>query len=229
MDAKKPQQSYDIAVQHVVQSVNLQRILIAITLLAASPVYGQGVDTTGVVVPGYVLDGDTILLVQLQGATITSSPVDLTFRKTRRYTRIEKKVRKIYPYAKAAAEIMAQYDKQLATITDEKERKAFVQEAESEMTRQFESDLRQMTVSEGILLIKLIDRQTGDTSYALIKELKGKFSAFMWQSVARIFGHNLKNEFDAEGDDRIIDDIVMRIESGEIKVIERPVDLQAGG
>ena len=58
-----------------------------------------------------------------------------------------------------------------------------------------------------------------------IQELKGKFSAFMWQSVARLFGHNLKNEFDAEGDDAIINDIVERIESGEIKVLERQVDL----
>ena len=60
------------------------------------------------------------------------------------------------------------------------------------------------------MLIKLIDRETGETSYALIQELKGKFSAFMRQSVARLFGHNLKNEFDAEGDDAIINDIVER-------------------
>ena len=134
-------------------------------------------------------------------------------------------MKKVYPYAFAAAEIMRQYEEELAIIQAEHERKAFIEKAESEMTAQFEGDLRTMTVSEGILLIKLIDRETGATSYTLIQELKGNFSAFMWQSVARLFGHNLKNEFDAEGDDAIIDDIVERIESGEIKVIERRVDL----
>jgi len=135
------------------------------------------------------------------------------------------KSRKCTPTHSPPEKSCASTKRELATIHGERERKAFIEKAEDEMTEQFEGDLRNMTVSEGILLIKLIDRETGETSYALIQELKGKFSAFMWQSVARLFGHNLKNEFDAEGDDAIINDIVERIESGEIKVVERQVDL----
>jgi len=73
-----------------------------------------------------------------------------------------------------------------------------------------------MTISEGIILIKLIDRETGDCSYELISELRGSFSAFMWQSLARLFGHNLKSEYDGEGDDAAIEEIVGEIEMGII-------------
>lgn len=201
------------------------RVFAIWSLLLSTAATAQTRDTTDVDVQGIILGGDTLVFVQLEGAEITGYTFPAHLRTTRRYSRIERKVTKVYPYAFAAGEIMRQYEKELATIRGERERKAFIEKAEDEMTAQFEGDLRNMTVSEGIMLIKLIDRETGETSYALIQELKGKFSAFMWQSVARLFGHNLKNEFDAEGDDAIINDIVERIESGEIKVLERQVDL----
>jgi hypothetical protein len=74
--------------------------------------------------------------------------------------------------------------------------------------------LRKLTFTQGRILIKLIDRETGHTTYEIVKELKGSLSAFFWQSVARIFGSNLKMEYDAKGDDRMIEDIVIRIENG---------------
>jgi hypothetical protein len=74
-----------------------------------------------------------------------------------------------------------------------------------------------------VLLIKLIDRETGESSYALVKELKGKMSAFMWQGVARVFGHNLKDEYDEEGEDMLIENIVEQIEDGSITYTPRPV------
>lgn len=185
----------------------------------------QSPDSSETSVPGYVVGGDTILVIALDDAVVTPDGNLKQWRSSRRYGRIERKVCRIFPYAEAAGEIMAQYDRQLATISNERDRKAFVEQAEDAMKEQFEGDLREMTMSEGILLIKLIDRQTGDTSYDLIQELKGNFSAFMWQSVARLFGHNLKNRFDASGDDRIIEDVVKRIESGELKVKSREVQL----
>ncbi|MGC6531661.1 MAG: DUF4294 domain-containing protein [Flavobacteriales bacterium] len=201
------------------------RVFAILSLLLSTAATAQTRDTTDVDVQGIIMGGDTLVFVQMEWAEITGYTFPLHLRTTRRYSRIERKVKKVYPYAFAAGEIMRQYEEELATIHGERERKAFIEKAEDEMTEQFEGDLRNMTVSEGILLIKLIDRETGETSYALIQELKGKFSAFMWQSVARLFGYNLKNEFDAEGDDAIINDIVERIESGEIKVVERQVDL----
>jgi hypothetical protein len=87
---------------------------------------------------------------------------------------------------------------------------------DKELKERFEDKLKKVSFSEGIILIKLIDRETGDTSFELIRDLKGSVSAYMWQGVARIFGSNLKLDYDPEGDDELIEDIVLRIERGLI-------------
>ena len=69
---------------------------------------------------------------------------------------------------------------------------------------------------QGRILLKLIDRETGETSYALLKDLKNSFSAVFWQTLARLFGQNLKSEFDPEGEDKLLNDIVLMIEAGQL-------------
>jgi hypothetical protein len=81
---------------------------------------------------------------------------------------------------------------------------------------QFEKEVKRLTVTQGIILVKLIDRETGRTSYQVIKELKGGFTAFFWQGIARIFGNNLKTEYDPENQDKVMEDIVLGIEAGFI-------------
>jgi hypothetical protein len=120
---------------------------------------------------------------------------------------------------------MQQYEAQLNEIESDNERKKFLKKAEKELMQQFEGELTNLTISEGMILIKLIDRETGDTSFQLIQELKGNFSAWMWQGLARLFGHNLKNDYDAEGDELIIEEVVRRIENGEIHVDKKQVSL----
>jgi len=144
--------------------------------------------------------------------------------KKSQYDKLQKKVIKVYPYAKAAADVMDMYNALCLQITDKDEQERLLDQAEDEMKKQFENDLRNMTVSEGVILIKLIDRETGDCSYRLVQELKGKFSAFMWQSVARVFGHNLKDDYEADGEDVWIENIVLQIEDGTIPVQLRDVD-----
>ena len=73
-----------------------------------------------------------------------------------------------------------------------------------------------MTITQGRLLIKLIDRETQNTSYALIKDYRGKLSAAFWQGIARIFGTNLKEEYDPNGDDALIESIVQEIDAGRL-------------
>ncbi|NNE54479.1 MAG: DUF4294 domain-containing protein [Flavobacteriales bacterium] len=183
-------------------------------------------DTSQIDVYDAVIEnGDTIAVVLLPAATVADD-MSKNRRYQRRYSRLEPKVVKVYPYAEAAGELMAQYDEELANIEGKKERKDFVNEAEDALKTQFEGDLKKMTVSEGMILIRLIDRETGDSSYELIKEIKGGFSAFMWQSFARLFGHNLKDTYDPEGDDLIIESIVQRIERNEIQVEKRNVSIQ---
>lgn len=164
----------------------------------------------------YVNATDTFAIATF--AAVEVEAVTRNRAKKRQYDRFEQKVIKVYPYARAAGEIMKMYESLCSAEPDERRRKKLLDQAEDELKAQFENDLRKMTVSEGVILIKLIDRETGNTSYSLVQQLRGKFSAFMWQSVARLFGHNLKDEYDGEGSDVWIENIVLRIEDGSIPV-----------
>ena len=165
-----------------------------------------------------VVDGDTLLYDELDAFVFTDHAKPLSAKDKRRYGKLRRRVIKTYPYAKVTQELLASYEGELDKLESEKEKKEYLNLAEKELKAEFEGEIRNMTVSEGRILMKLIDRETGDTSYELIKQLKGGFTAFMYQSIARIFGSNLKAEYDAAGDDLLIEEIVTQIERGEIYV-----------
>lgn len=80
----------------------------------------------------------------------------------------------------------------------------------------FEDDVKNLTITQGRILLKLIDRETGNTTYLILQDLKGNFSAVFWQTVARVFGSNLKSEYDPKGEDHLIEQIVQMIEAGQL-------------
>ena len=168
-----------------------------------------------------ITEDDTLPQVDLPVVVITDFRPERSKAYQRKWDLLMKRVVKVYPYAKVAGELMHEYDRQLSELTTKKERKEYLNMAEEELKREFEGEIRDMTVREGYILIKLIDRETGDTSYELIRQLKGGFTAFMWQTVARIFGSNLKEYYDSEGEDQMIEEIVAMIEAGEIFVVQR--------
>ena len=134
----------------------------------------------------------------------------------RRYRRMIRNVKRAYPYAQIAGVRLKELDDHLVTLKSEKEQREYINQAEKEIMQEFENEVRKLTVTQGIILVKLIDRETGRTSYQVIKELKGGITAFFWQGIARIFGNNLKTEYDPVNDDRILEDIVLGIEAGFI-------------
>lgn len=162
---------------------------------------------------------DTLAYVQLREVVIPNARNRKAYYK--RLKKLTKNVVKVYPYAKLTGDILADCETELGKIEDEKTRQRFMDDVEDNLKEEFEGELKKLTYSQGRLLIKLIDRETGETSYELIKKLKGGFSAFMWQGLARLFGSDLKSEFDADEEDFMIDLIVKKIESGEIKVAKR--------
>jgi hypothetical protein len=101
-------------------------------------------------------------------------------------------------------------------VKGENARKDFTTKCEKELTSQFSNDMRNLTFTQGKILFKLMDRETGSTTYQIIKERRGSFSAFMWQGVATIFGNNLKQDYDPYGDDANIEAVVQLIELGVI-------------
>ncbi len=110
---------------------------------------------------------------------------------------------KVLPYAKFAGKKYREMEYELMNAPTEKERKKIIDKIEQDIKDNFEKDLRNLTITQGKILIKLIDRETGRTSYVLLQELKSRFTAFFWQSVARVFGHNLKERYDPEEEEEI--------------------------
>lgn len=173
------------------------------------------------IVKATVNAGDTIPLVELGAATVYGHWSRASRREQARYTRLMKNVIKVYPYARVTAELLAEYERDLAGIEREGDRDLYVKLAEAELRAEFEEEVRELTISQGRVLIKLIDRETGRTSYDLVKELRGSFQAWLWQGVAKLFGNDMKDDYDPAGEDRHVEHVVQRIQSGELPVADR--------
>jgi len=165
-----------------------------------------------------IVNGDTIPLVNMSGVEIVAPLSPEAAAKMQAYLKLRRDVLRAYPYAKLAAVQLRFINDSIAKIPNENQRKKFVKATEKDLKEQFEKDLKKLTVTQGRILIKLVDRETGSTSYALVKELRGSLQAFFWQGLARLFGSNLKSEYDGEGNDAQIEQIVQQIERGELKV-----------
>ena len=169
-----------------------------------------------IVTKGIIQGNDTILVVELEEVRVYERQDFEYLYQKRRNKRLVRNVKKAYPYARIAGARLKEMDRRLTQIEGEKERKAYINSAEKEIMNQFEKEVKRLTVTQGIILVKLIDRETGRTSYQVIKDLKGGITAFFWQGIARIFGNNLKAEYDPNGNDMLIEDIVRGIEAGFI-------------
>lgn len=178
-------------------------------------------DSSKQVVQSIIVDGDTIPVYHYGPVMIYSPRVFKNKREERKYGRLKRYVAKVYPYAKIAGEMLQDFDDTLKTIKSELKRKRYIKKVEKQLMAEFEGELKKLTIKQGIILIKLIDRETGNTSYSLVKELRGSFSAFIWQSLARLFGSNLKLQYDPDGEDALIEEIVVLIENGQIPYVKR--------
>lgn len=133
-------------------------------------------------------------------------------RRLEEWTRLRNAVYVTYPYARRAGMIMNEMNSKMALLSTEKERKAYVASREKELKKQFTEPLEQLSIYQGKILMKLINRQTGNNCYEIIKEYKGGFSARFWQTVAFFFSSNLKQPYDSKGDDKAIESIVQEVE-----------------
>jgi len=114
------------------------------------------------------------------------------------YNRLRYNVYKVIPYAHFAGSRYRQLERDLALTADKKKQKELVTACETQIKDLFKKEVENLTISQGEILIKLIDRETNNTSYDMVRQLKGGFSAFLLQSAARIFGHNLKETYDRD-------------------------------
>jgi hypothetical protein len=126
------------------------------------------------------------------------------------------RVKKVWPYAKEAAVLLQKYEMEVSPDARGRDRRVYVRRAEGELMRKYGPTFKKMSINDGRVLIKLIDRETHKVSYDLIHDLKGGVSAVFWQGVARVFGNNLKSRYDPFGEDRQIELIIQHIEMGII-------------
>ena len=117
-----------------------------------------------------------------------------------RYLRLKRNVLRVLPYAIYAQKRYEQLDRELALVNSRKEERALIKACEREIKEKINNEVKNLSVSQGKILIKLIERQTGNTSYELVKDMRGSVSAFVYQGVARMFGHNLKSVYDPQED-----------------------------
>jgi hypothetical protein len=161
-------------------------------------------------------EGEKLPEIEIKEVTITGKRKFFEGFQYWRYERLVYNVKRVYPYAIIVREKFKDVNAVLVKLPDDNARKKYIKEVERQVFHDYEDDMREMTITQGKLLIRLIDRETEITSYDLIKEYRGKISASFWQGIARLFGTNLKEEYDPYGDDFLIEKIITEIDAGRL-------------
>lgn len=188
----------------------MKRVCILIfALLAVAQALPQMTSRHGVSrVDSGLLGGDTVQV-------ITAKPVYCFRRRAdlRKYAKMIRDLKKVYPIAQIAKYKMSEMERELMDITDKKEQREYIRGVERSIVKEYTPVLRHMTTSQGRMLVRLIDRETEYTSYQIVREFRGGFVAGFWQGIARIFGQNLKDEYDGEERDRVLEQLILLYEA----------------
>ncbi len=157
-------------------------------------------------------EGDTIPQSWLPTVEVKALQTALWKNYWRNWTRLRNAVYVTYPYAKTAGKLINEVNNQLAGVRDEAARKRIIKSREKEMKRDFGDKVTSLSVYQGKVLMKLINRETGNNCYEIIKEYKGGFNAGFWQTVAYVFGSSLKQQYEPQGEDKEIEKIVLELQ-----------------
>ncbi len=171
------------------------------------------------IVAGYTIErGDTVYHFAVPTVVIFPRPKYKNEKAKQEYRRLVYNFKQVYPYALKAKLRLQQIDSTMLTMKNEKQRKAYLKEQEKILFKEFEAPLKKLTYSQGRLLMRLIDREAGQTSYYLVKNLKGSITAFFWQGVAKLFGADLKKPYDKYGEDKPIEELVIMYKNGTFDI-----------
>ena len=167
-----------------------------------------------------VENGDTTYLDFLPPTFIFSRGMRQSEKDWRNYYKLVWRFARVYPYAIASGHLVRQVD---STLTAEHYRglrkERYISAIQKQLFKDFEGAFREMTISQGALLLKLINRETGITAYSIIKDYKGGLTAGFWQGVAKLFDNNLKSEYDPKGADKDLEELVQIWQAGEFPAL----------
>jgi hypothetical protein len=168
------------------------------------------------ILAGEISGHDTIPKVELPEVFIYSQKIFKNKAEEQQYWRLVGRVKKVLPYAKEAAILFRKYEQEVPADARRRDKRTYVKKAEDELMAKYGPVMKKMSVNDGRVLIKLIDRETNRVSYDIIQEVKGGVPAVFWQGIAHVFGNNLKSKYDPLGEDRQIEIIIQLIEAGVI-------------
>ena len=168
------------------------------------------------IIPKVERDGVVMPEIEIRTITIYGTRRTAAARDYMRNERLIYNIKKVYPYAIIAREELSQVNMELEAIKSENGRNNYIKEVEKKMFANYKTEIMNLTITQGKILIKLIDRETQNTSFELIQHYRGKINAAFWQGIARLFGSNLKAEYDRFGEDAEMEMIVLDIEAGRL-------------
>lgn len=159
--------------------------------------------------------GDTTFLDSLDPVWIFPKGRKMKGNDWRKYYKLVYNFNKVYPYALAGRKMMAQVDSTLAAdVSKRSERNRYIKDVERELFRLFEKDIRNMTINQGVVLMRLVDRECGLSGFEIIKTYENGFAANFWQLVARLFSQDLKTKYDPKGKDAQLEELVKIWDTG---------------
>ena len=161
--------------------------------------------------------GDTVFMETLDPVWIFPKGRKMKDGDWRQYYKLVYNFNKVYPYALVGRKMMAQVDSTIAAdVSKRSERTRYINDVEKELFRLFEKDIRNMTINQGLVLMRLVDRECGMSAFNIIKEYESGLAANFWQLVARIFSQNLKTRYDpTKGEDAKIEELCKIWDSGQ--------------
>lgn len=167
-----------------------------------------------IIVQAIIYNGESMPYKELEMVYVSNLPPDQLAKAIEKYNRLRNAVYVTYPYARTAGYTLNDVNARLQGVSQKKERKEYIKSREKELKDQFAEPLTNLSVYQGRVLMKLINRQTGNNCYEIIKEFRGGLNARMYQTVAFFFGSSLKQEYNIEEDatDRQIENIVREID-----------------
>mgnify|MGYP001317699234 CR=1 FL=1 len=139
-------------------------------------------------------DGDTLILVDLDNVSITALRTFANDEEYNKYVRFRNYAAKVYPYAKEAIRIFRELE-YASQLMSKKEKKKKIAELEEQLTKEFEEPLTNLTKLQGKIMIKMIEKETGQPIYKMIKDLKGGFKAFYWNTFSKLYSYDLKEGY----------------------------------
>jgi hypothetical protein len=160
----------------------------------------------------FIVDGDTIPGGRMYDVYLYGKMSAHWKKYWAEWTRLRNAVYVTYPYARSAGKIMNEVNGRLAGVSDRQARKNIIKSREKDLKKEFADKLTNLSVYQGKVLMKLINRETGNNCYNIIQEYKGGFTAGFWQTIAVLFGSNLKQSYDPQADDRDMEMIVQDVE-----------------